>query len=113
MTLTNSVLQATRWSAVSQVSRQLVQLAVTIVLAHLLSPDEFGVIALATVVSGFVILLSDLGTSAAVIQRSESTTGFLSAVFWLNIAFGLIVMLWLWPRHPSSRRLCEQRLIRC
>lgn len=93
MTLTHSVLTATRWSAFSQVMRQLSQLAVTVILARLLSPDDFGVIAMATVLTGFVILLSDLGTSAAVIQRAEHPAGFLSAVFWVNIAFGVLAML--------------------
>jgi O-antigen/teichoic acid export membrane protein len=93
MTLTKSVLRATSWTAFSQVIRQVSQLAVTLVLARLLAPDDFGVVALATVVTGFVILLSDLGTSAAVIQKTEHSPGFLSSVFWLNIAFSAIVMV--------------------
>jgi O-antigen/teichoic acid export membrane protein len=93
MTLTKSVLRATSWTAFSQVIRQVSQLAVTVVLARLLAPDDFGVVALATVVTGFVILLSDLGTSAAVIQKAEHSPGFLSSVFWLNVAFGLLVMV--------------------
>jgi PST family polysaccharide transporter len=93
MTLTKSVFRATQWSAFSQVTRQVSQLVVTVILARLLSPDDFGIIAMASVVTGFVILLSDLGTSAAVIQRAEHSPAFLSSVFWVNLVFGLIIMV--------------------
>jgi len=88
MTLTKSVVHATRWSAFSKAS----QLAVTIILARLLSPDDVGIVTMASVVTGFVILLSDLGTSAAIIQRTNHPPGFLSSLFWINIAVGVIAM---------------------
>jgi len=88
MTLTKSVVHATRWSAFSKAS----QLAVTIILARLLSPDDVGIVTMASVFTGFVILLSDLGTSAAIIQRANHPPGFLSSLFWINIAVGVIAM---------------------
>jgi O-antigen/teichoic acid export membrane protein len=112
MTLTRSVFRATQWSAFSQATRQAAQLVVTVILARLLSPDDFGVIAMASVVTGFVILLSDLGTSAAVIQRAEHSPRFLSAVFWVNLAFGLILMVTVAASSPLIARFYrEPRLI--
>ena len=93
MTLTRTVFEGTSWTALSQVGRQVLQLTVIVVLARLLSPGDIGVVAMATVVTGFVALFSDLGTSAAVIQKAEHSPGFLSAVFWLNLGFGVGTML--------------------
>ena len=112
MTLTKSVVRATRWSAFSQVTRQVSQLTAAIVLARLLSPDDFGVVAMATVVTGFVILLSDLGTSAAVIQRQDHSSRFLSTVFWTNVIFGLIAMAVVIAISPLAASFYrEERLI--
>src|SRR5688572_8087888 len=112
MTLTKSVLHATSWSAVSQITRQVSQLAVTVVLARLVSPEDFGIVAMASVVTGFVILLSDLGMSAAVIQKADENRGFLSAVFWVNVAFGVIVMLALIAAAPLIASFYrEERLV--
>ena len=100
MTLTKSVVRATSWSAFSQAGRQISQFAVTVVLARLLSPDDFGVVAIATVVTGFVMLFSDLGTATAVIQKKDHTPAFLSSVFWVNAAFGVVVMLFVVAVSP-------------
>jgi PST family polysaccharide transporter len=112
MTLTRSVFRATQWSAFSQVTRQVSQLVVTVVLARLLSPDDFGIVAMASVVTGFVILLSDLGTSAAVIQRAEHSRVFLSSVFWVSVGFGLILMVAVASAAPVIASLYrEPRLV--
>lgn len=81
------------WSTVSQFFRLGGQLLTTVILARMLPAADFGLIAMAMVVTGFVALFRDLGTSAAVIQRAEPSQALLSSAFWLNLAFGFA--LWL------------------
>jgi O-antigen/teichoic acid export membrane protein len=76
-------------SATSQAGRQLIQFATTVGLAALLTPAEFGVISMATVVVGIVTIFRDLGTGAAVIQRPAVSPAMLSTLYWSNIAFGI------------------------
>jgi O-antigen/teichoic acid export membrane protein len=85
--------KAVRWSAISQSGLRIGQLATTAVLARLLAPGEFGLIAMATVIVEFSLIFRDLGTSAAIIQREDINQGLLSTVFWANLALGLVVIL--------------------
>jgi O-antigen/teichoic acid export membrane protein len=90
-----------RWSSLSQFGRQLMQLVTTAILARLLTPADFGLIGMATLVIGFVSLFKDLGTGAAVIQRQEITPRFLSSIFWVNAAFGLAATILLYLLAPA------------
>lgn len=80
-----------KWVAVSQFSRVGLQLLGMLFLARLLGPAEYGVMAIATVVVNLANLLRDLGTSAAVIQRSELDEDAKATVFWLNLGVGLVL----------------------
>lgn len=79
-----------KWSSLSQFGRQGAQILTIVVLARLLSPSDFGLVSMAMVVVGFIALFNDLGTSAAVIQRGDVPERFLSSIFWVNAAFGLL-----------------------
>jgi PST family polysaccharide transporter len=77
----------------SQAGQQATQLLTMVVLARLLTPGDFGLVGMASVVIGFVSLFKDLGTSAAVIQSRKNTDELLSSVFWANVAFGCFSMI--------------------
>jgi O-antigen/teichoic acid export membrane protein len=79
-----------KWNFGSQALQQAAQLVVIAVLARLLSPADFGLVGMATVVIGFLNLFKDLGTSAAVIQDTQITDELLSTVFWANGALGVL-----------------------
>jgi PST family polysaccharide transporter len=66
-----------------------VQLASTIVLARILSPHDFGVVAVVLALIGIAPFLIDLGTSEASTQKTLITPEQISTLFWLNIAIGL------------------------
>ena len=90
MTIRQKAISGVKWNFASQAGQQATQLLTTVVLARLLTPAEFGLVAMATVVIGFVNLFKDLGTSAAIIQNREVTEDLLSSVFWANVAFGAL-----------------------
>ncbi len=64
------------------------QLASTIVLARLLSPHDFGIVAMVLALVGFAPLLIDLGTSEASVQKTHISRTEISTLFWLNISIG-------------------------
>jgi PST family polysaccharide transporter len=102
MTLAKSVMRGASWSAASRTGHLSLQFAVTVILARLLSPADFGVVAMATAVTSLVFIFGDLGTSAAVIQKQQHSSQFLSTVFWMNVAFGLLVMLVMMAMAPLA-----------
>jgi len=80
-----------RWVGIGQVGYRLVSMASSIVLARLLMPDDFGVIALARLVLGFVMLLSAWGIDAAIIVEEKRVKQIANVAFWIN--FGIMVIL--------------------
>ena len=68
-----------------------VQSATTMVLARLLSPQDFGLQGMVVVVTGFLALFRDAGLSMATIQRLEVTHEQTSTLFWINVAIGAIL----------------------
>ena len=82
-----------KWLATSQMYRQVTQIVTTAVLARLIAVGDFGLLGMAMVVTGFVALFKDLGTSAAVVQQEKISEEFLSSVYWVNIAIGIVSMV--------------------
>jgi len=69
--------------------RFLVQLASLVVLARLLTPNDFGTVAMVTSIAGFATVLGDFGLSLAAIQAQEITRQQRSNLFWLNVSIGI------------------------
>ncbi|MFZ0455699.1 MAG: MOP flippase family protein [Ignavibacteriaceae bacterium] len=88
MKLSQVVFKGIQWSSISQFGRQLVQYVTTIILANILSPNDFGLLAMALVVTGFIEIFKDLGTSSALIHLNEVNQELISSIFWVNILFG-------------------------
>lgn len=84
-----SLLSNAKWNIFSQLFKVLVQLVNLTYLVKVISPGEYGIMAMAMVVSNLGFLLRDLGTSAAIIQRKEINNNLLNTVFWLNTFMGI------------------------
>lgn len=66
----------------------IVTLTSTAILARLLTPDAFGIIAMTATLTALLMMFSDAGLTQATIQRREITYGQLSALFWINLGVG-------------------------
>jgi O-antigen/teichoic acid export membrane protein len=77
----------------SQATLFIIRIGSISIIAHLLTPQDFGMIAMVTAVTGFAHLFKDLGLSAATIQRDKLTHEQLSTMFWINIVFSLVIAL--------------------
>jgi PST family polysaccharide transporter len=89
-TLKQSAATGVKWNLASQAGQQVAQLVTAVVLARLLTPNDYGLVGMAMVVIMFAALFKDLGTSAAVIREREPKEEFLSSVFWANAGFGAL-----------------------
>ncbi|MCF2047871.1 lipopolysaccharide biosynthesis protein [Escherichia coli] len=88
-----TLLSNAKWNMVSQFIKMLVQLTNIVYLAKIIPPSEYGLMAMALVVVNLGILLRDLGTSAALIQRKDLTESLINTVFWLNLLMGLTLFV--------------------
>ena len=76
-----------------QITRIVLQLLGTAIMSRLLAPEDFGLIAMAVTVTGFVGLFTDMGLSVATIQKTEVSQPLVSTLFVVNIGVGLILMV--------------------
>ena len=70
-----------------------VQFLSVIVLARLLVPEDFGLVASVSPIVAFVALFQNLGLQQAVVQRKEITQRQLNQVFWMSAAAGLVTTM--------------------
>lgn len=77
----------------AQTCRFILQFASTAVLARLLMPEDYGLMAMVTVIFGFVYLFKDLGLSSATIQSAEITHKQVSTLFWVNLGVSCCLTL--------------------
>jgi O-antigen/teichoic acid export membrane protein len=77
----------------SQGAQFLMQTVSTVVLARLLVPADFGLVAMVTAITGLGQAFADLGLSEATIQRQDIRHDQVSNLFWINVGVGLVLMM--------------------
>ncbi|WP_230772241.1 lipopolysaccharide biosynthesis protein [Sphingomonas sp. Leaf4] len=102
------------WSSIDLGMRFFVQFVVSIVLARLLSPTDFGIYALTAVFIALSTVLIDGGFSSAIIQKKEVSAEEQTAVFWYNLTAAALIAAGIalvapsmadWFGHPVLRPL--------
>lgn len=77
------------WTAVGKYSNTVLSIGVTAILTRLLTPADFGVVAMVVVISGFLATLAEAGLSTAVVQKRDLDDDALSSLFWLGLGLGV------------------------
>ncbi len=93
MKLVDQVAKGVAWSAVEKVCSMLLQMVVSIVVARLLEPNDFGVMAILTFFTAVSLVVVDSGFSQILLRKSEPTDNDYKTVFVFNIAASLILYL--------------------
>lgn len=70
--------------------KTVIQLVSTIILARLLEPSDFGLVAIVMTVINFLDLFRDFGLTAAILQSKEVTPRQWSSLLWLSVALGIV-----------------------
>src|SRR5258708_10768277 len=78
-------------SVAMQYANGVLQIAGAIALARLLAPEDFGLVAIVTVLTSFAPWLIDFGLGDATTQRSKITRSQVSSLFWLSSGIGLAI----------------------
>ena len=95
--LSIKVHNATKWSAITNILRKLITPIINMILARLLTPDIFGVIATINVVISFADLFTDAGFQKYLIQHEFKDDNelykFANVAFWTNLALSIIIWL--------------------
>ncbi len=84
----NKFIESVKWNYINQIIKTVAQIAFTVILTRLLSPDDFGLFAIAMIIISFGNMLSDFGLGDALIQKKELLEEDIRFVSTLQIIFG-------------------------
>jgi O-antigen/teichoic acid export membrane protein len=101
-------MRAASWRFATMAFSAVIQLAVGIVLAWLLLPSDFGLIALAAVFIGFGMLLANLGIPNAVVQANDLNERHIRAAFTISVTLGIAVAGVIWLGAPLSTLVFDE-----
>ena len=73
MSIEKKAFKGASWLALFKFSSQLFSWGITIIVARILVPDDYGLMAMAIMITGYAALFSELGLGAAIIQRPKTT----------------------------------------
>lgn len=88
-----NLISGVAYTAVAKYSGILISLLVTAILARLIAPEEFGIVAIATVIIAFFAIFCDLGIAPAIVQKQDLDSKDLSNIFSFTIWMGLFLTL--------------------
>ena len=91
MNIKQKTIQGVFWAAIQNWGSQAGSLLVFIILARLLSPGDFGLVALANVIIIFTQVFVEQGLAAALIQRPELSSKYINTVFWTQIFLACVL----------------------
>lgn len=100
------------WLAFYKFFSQLLSWTVTIFVARMLIPDDYGLMAMATIITGYAEMFSELGLGAAIIQRPKLTRDELSSIFWFTLIIAILFGLTCFAvAYPTAHIFSEPRVI--
>jgi PST family polysaccharide transporter len=91
--LKNHAVKGAGATLVSSFSTFFIQMSGVVVLARLLKPNDFGLVAMVTSIYGFFQMLRNFGLTEATIQEKEINHKKISTLFWVNVAFSIFITL--------------------
>lgn len=93
MTLKQRAAKGIVWSVIEKWGRAAIWFIIFTMLSRLLTPEAFGLVALATAFTTFVEIFMNQGFSSAIIQRLELEEEHLDTAFWISVIMGTLMMI--------------------
>ena len=97
MSIERQAVSALKWSTLSKVGSQLVAWVVTLLVMRLLSPEDYGLMAIGAVIISIVASIAELGLGASIVQsrfiRQDELAKLAGASLALNLGLGMLVAL--------------------
>jgi PST family polysaccharide transporter len=108
----STFVSALKWSTASELASKVVQPVIFIILARILTPEDYGVMAAAVMVIHFTQVFWDAGMGKALIQRQTDIAGASNVAFWINVvvAFFFAVILFLSSDLIADKLFHDERV---
>lgn len=90
-TITEQATRSVKWSALAEAVSRTASPIVAVILARLLTPGDFGVMAAALIPISFAQMFWDAGLGKALVQKSDEPAAAADVVFWTNLGLAFAV----------------------
>ncbi len=91
----NKLFAATKWSVITETLSKLFSPIINMILARLLTPEAFGVVATITMITSFADMFTDAGFQKYLVQHEfyskEEKDNYATVAFWTNLLFSLVL----------------------
>lgn len=94
------IIGSTIWKLLERTSAQIISLVITIILARILMPEEYGTIAILTVFINLANVIVDGGLNTALIQKKSSDKIDFSTIFVFSMVLAVVIYLLLYITSP-------------
>jgi O-antigen/teichoic acid export membrane protein len=92
--------KSVKWTVLSEIVSRSVQPLVTLILARILVPEDFGVVGVATIAIGLAQIFQDFGLGKTLIQRKTEISDSANVIFWTNLTLSLSLYLVVFVTAP-------------
>lgn len=110
--MANGVFSSLVWKFLNGGSAQIIQLVISIIVARLLTPSDFGAVALLLVFTSISTVFIQAGLSTAIVQKKEITQVQLSSVFYYSFLSAILLYFILYISAPMISRFYEIESLR-
>ena len=100
MAIKEKTISGIKWTTIATVNNAIIQLLKLFILARLLEKSDFGIIAIAFMVVGFIDIFANFGLAVGLIHKQDITQKQYSSIFWLNLILSIIFYLLLCVATP-------------
>ncbi len=101
-TIESKAIKGVSWLAIFKFVSQIFSWAVTILIARILLPGDYGLMAMSTIITSYAEMFSELGLGAAIIQRRVVEKDELSSIFWFGMGVAFILATFCFVAAPVT-----------
>jgi O-antigen/teichoic acid export membrane protein len=102
MSLVDKAVTGVKWSSFATGVNVLLSTVTLMVLSRLIAPGDFGLLGMATVVTGFINTFRDFGLTDSVVFSQDISLEKLSSLYWFNMVFSWACCLAAWLITPLA-----------
>lgn len=110
--LRQSVITSLRWATSGRLAGQFITWIFTVIVIRILSPSDYGTMAIASLVVGFFVIFEELGMSAAIVYRKNLTDYFAQQIFGLVLCVASIIYVIIFLAAPYVATFFEVPVLR-
>lgn len=106
--LKQKTLDALTWSAIDRFGQQIIQVIIGIIVARLLSPDDYGLMGMIMIFAALSFVLVESGFGQALIRKKDASEIDFNTIFYFNILISISLYVLLYFLSPAIARFFHQ-----